>query len=99
MVVYNFLIIFLIINHTISLDPCLQASQSAVEWVVALYDFAGNSEGDLSFQQGDYIEISRHIDTDWSSGKLDGREGIFPRAYVETCTGIGTDHSRGDRTI
>lgn len=81
-------ITFLIINHTtISLDPFLQASQSAVEWVVALYDFAGNSEGDLSFQQGDYIQISRHIDSDWSSGQLDGREGIFPRAYVESRTG------------
>lgn len=83
----------------ISLDPFLQASQSAVEWVVALYDFAGNSEGDLSFQQGDYIQISRHIDSDWSSGKLDGREGIFPRAYVESCTGIRADRSHGDETI
>ncbi|TNM85806.1 hypothetical protein fugu_008077 [Takifugu bimaculatus] len=54
------------------------------EWVVALYDFAGNSEGDLSFQQGDRIQISRHMDGGWSCGRLDGREGIFPTAFVES---------------
>nr|XP_046271325.1 SH3 domain-containing protein 19 isoform X3 [Scatophagus argus] len=63
-----------------------QASQSGVEWVVALYDFAGNSEGDLSFQQGDCILISQHINAEWSRGRLGGREGIFPIAFVESCT-------------
>lgn len=57
--------------------------QAGLEWVVALYDFAGNS-GDLSFQEGDHIQISRHIDSGWSCGRLDGREGIFPRAFVES---------------
>lgn len=58
--------------------------QAGLEWVVALYDFAGNSGGDLSFQQGDHIQISRHIDSGWSCGRLHGREGIFPRAFVES---------------
>lgn len=58
--------------------------QAGAEWVVALYDFAGSSEGDLSFQQGDRILISRHIDCGWSCGHLDGREGIFPTAFVES---------------
>ncbi|XP_038569042.1 SH3 domain-containing protein 19 isoform X1 [Micropterus salmoides] len=64
-----------------------QASQSCVEWGVALYDFAGNSDNDLSFQQGDSILITEHIDDEWSCGQLNGREGMFPRAYVETSTG------------
>lgn len=51
---------------------------------MALYDFAGNSEGDLSFQQGDHILVSQHIDSGWSCGRLNGREGIFPRAFVES---------------
>lgn len=58
--------------------------QAGAEWVVALYDFAGNSEGDLSFQQGDRILVSRHIDGGWSCGRLEGREGIFPTAFVES---------------
>lgn len=66
-------------------NESVQVSQSGVEWVVAQYDFAGNSDGDLSFQQGDYILITRHIDSDWSSGRLRGREGIFPRAFVQSC--------------
>lgn len=65
-----------------------QVSEAGVEWAVAQYDFAGNTEGDLSFQQGDYILITRHIDSDWSSGRFSGREGIFPRAFVQSCPGI-----------
>ncbi|XP_047434908.1 SH3 domain-containing protein 19 isoform X2 [Mugil cephalus] len=60
-----------------------QASQSNTEWVVALYDYAGQSEDDLSFQQGDTILITQHIDQDWSRGRLNGREGFLPRAFVE----------------
>ncbi|XP_049900669.1 SH3 domain-containing protein 19 isoform X3 [Epinephelus moara] len=61
-----------------------QVSQSGVEWAVALYDYTGNSEDDLSFQQGDRILISQHIDAEWSRGRLNGREGMFPRAFVES---------------
>ncbi|KAI3353315.1 hypothetical protein L3Q82_019856 [Scortum barcoo] len=63
-----------------------QASQSSVEWVVALYDFAGSSDGDLSFQKGDCILITQHIDAEWSCGRLNGREGVLPRSYVESST-------------
>ncbi|KAM6938641.1 SH3 domain-containing protein 19-like [Lycodopsis pacificus] len=63
-----------------------QASQPAVEWGVALYDYDGNSDGDLSFQQGDRILISRHVDAEWSCGRLNGTEGVFPRAFVESST-------------
>ncbi|KAM3622995.1 uncharacterized protein V6R79_005775 [Siganus canaliculatus] len=64
-----------------------QTPPSSVEWVVALYDFAGSAEDDLSFQEGDRILISRHIDAEWSCGRLNGREGIFPRAFVQSSTG------------
>lgn len=61
-----------------------QASPAGGEWVVALYDFAGNADGDLSFQQGDRILVRQHIDSGWSCGCLNGREGIFPRAFVDS---------------
>ncbi|XP_044045998.1 SH3 domain-containing protein 19 isoform X2 [Siniperca chuatsi] len=64
-----------------------QTPQSSVEWAVALYDFAGKSDNDLSFQQGDCILITQHIDAEWSCGQLNGREGMFPRAFVESSTG------------
>ncbi|XP_055080505.1 SH3 domain-containing protein 19-like isoform X3 [Periophthalmus magnuspinnatus] len=56
--------------------------ECGLEWVVALYDFSGNTEGDLSFETGDQILVIQHLDSDWSCGRLHGREGIFPRAFV-----------------
>ncbi|XP_068445071.1 SH3 domain-containing protein 19 [Clinocottus analis] len=69
-----------------------KASQPGVEWVVARYSYAGDSDGDLTFQQGDRILVSRHIDAEWSSGRLNGREGLFPRAFVESSTGQQSDN-------
>ncbi|XP_030004832.1 SH3 domain-containing protein 19 isoform X1 [Sphaeramia orbicularis] len=63
-----------------------QAPQSGLEWVVALYDFSGYSEGDLSFEQGDCILVTEHVNAEWSYGRLNGREGMFPRAFVESRT-------------
>ncbi|XP_062243564.1 SH3 domain-containing protein 19 isoform X1 [Platichthys flesus] len=63
-----------------------QASQSSVDWVVALYDYGGSSEEELSFQQGDCILLTQHINAEWSCGRLSGREGMFPRAFVESST-------------
>ncbi|KAM4603340.1 SH3 domain-containing protein 19 [Polymixia lowei] len=65
----------------------VQASQSGVEWVVALYDFAGQTDEDLSFQQGDCILLTKHVDAEWCAGRLNGREGFFPKAFVETSAG------------
>ncbi|XP_037621613.1 SH3 domain-containing protein 19 isoform X2 [Sebastes umbrosus] len=64
-----------------------QASRPSAVWVVALYDYAGTSDSDLSFQQGDRIQISQQIDAEWSSGRLNGKEGMFPSAFVESSTG------------
>ncbi|CAI5680735.1 unnamed protein product [Oreochromis niloticus] len=64
-----------------------QASHSDVEWVVALYDYAGRTEEELSFQQGDCILVTKHMDAEWSCGRLNGREGLFPRNYAESTTG------------
>uniref|UniRef100_A0A3Q3IJ58 SH3 domain-containing protein n=1 Tax=Monopterus albus TaxID=43700 RepID=A0A3Q3IJ58_MONAL len=60
-----------------------QASQFSVDWVVALHDYDGNSGEDLSFRQGDRILVTQYIDAEWSYGRLNGKEGMFPRAFVE----------------
>ncbi|KAI4832956.1 hypothetical protein KUCAC02_015890 [Chaenocephalus aceratus] len=64
-----------------------QVSQPGEEWVVALYDFDGKTEGELSFQLGDSILISWHVDAEWSCGRINSREGMFPRAFVESSSG------------
>ncbi|XP_056588287.1 SH3 domain-containing protein 19 isoform X2 [Triplophysa dalaica] len=58
-----------------------------VEWAKALYDFSAETEDDLAFQQGDRILVTAHIDDEWWSGRLNGREGVFPKAFVEVATG------------
>ncbi|XP_061574539.1 SH3 domain-containing protein 19 isoform X2 [Cololabis saira] len=75
-----------------------QAATSSVEWVVALYDYAAQSAGDLSFQQGDHILITKHINEEWSSGRLSGREGIFPNSFVQTTSGQNLSGKQNEAT-
>ncbi|KAJ4212228.1 BAR adaptor protein Hob1 [Fusarium solani] len=57
----------------------------ATETVTALYDYAAQAEGDLSFRTGDVIEIIQRTqnDNEWWTGRLDGKEGQFPGNYVQ----------------
>ncbi|CAN9510260.1 unnamed protein product [Ophioblennius macclurei] len=61
-----------------------QEPESGVEWAVAQYDYAGKSDGDLSFREGDCILITEHLNAEWSCGRLNGREGMFPTNFVKT---------------
>ncbi|KAJ3724298.1 BAR-domain-containing protein [Lentinula guzmanii] len=55
------------------------------QFVVALYDFTAQAEGDLSFNTGDRIEIVEKTASaeDWWTGKLNGVQGVFPGNYVQ----------------
>uniref|UniRef100_A0A8C1JS89 SH3 domain containing 19 n=2 Tax=Cyprinus carpio TaxID=7962 RepID=A0A8C1JS89_CYPCA len=64
-----------------------QAERNSEEWAVALYDFTAETEEDLAFLQGDRILVTAHIDDEWWSGRINGRQGFFPKAFVETVTG------------
>lgn len=65
----------------------LQADFNGEEWAVALYDFTAETEEDLPFQQGERILVTAHIDDEWWSGRVNGREGFFPKAFVQIVTG------------
>ncbi|CAL8330367.1 unnamed protein product [Merluccius merluccius] len=71
------------LTHFLYLAPQV----SGPEWVVALYDFNGQTREDLSFRQGDRILVTKHLDVEWWTGRLNGREGVFPRAFVEGSQG------------
>ncbi|EEB94593.1 hypothetical protein MPER_06566 [Moniliophthora perniciosa FA553] len=55
------------------------------KFVVALYDFQAQAEGDLSFNVGDRIEIMEKTASaeDWWTGRLNGQVGSFPGNYVQ----------------
>ncbi|XP_061102730.1 SH3 domain-containing protein 19 isoform X2 [Conger conger] len=63
----------------------LQLSPAGAEWCRAQYDFTAETDEDLAFQQGAVILITEHLDAEWCRGRLDGREGCFPVAFVEPC--------------
>ncbi|KAJ2519480.1 hypothetical protein GGI11_001675 [Coemansia sp. RSA 2049] len=51
--------------------------------VVALYDFDGEQDGDLSFKRHDLITVVGMSETeDWWIGTCNGRRGVFPSNYV-----------------
>lgn len=55
------------------------------EYVVAIYGFAGQGAGDLSFNEGDTIKITKKTgtDQDWWEGELYGSRGSFPANYCQ----------------
>jgi Variant SH3 domain len=51
---------------------------------VALYDYAGENDGDLVFSEGDVITLLDTSDPEgWWQGDLNGTTGYFPNNYVE----------------
>ncbi|KDR85224.1 hypothetical protein GALMADRAFT_233945 [Galerina marginata CBS 339.88] len=56
-----------------------------IKYVVALYDFAAQTDGDLSFNSGDRIELVEKTESaeDWWTGRLNGVQGVFPGNYVQ----------------
>ena len=42
---------------------------------------------DLSFRAGDIIEVVAETNTDWWTGRLNGKQGLFPSNYVEKIPG------------
>ncbi|EKM83672.1 hypothetical protein AGABI1DRAFT_66540 [Agaricus bisporus var. burnettii JB137-S8] len=52
----------------------------AIQYVIALYDFTAQAEGDLSFNAGDRIELVQRTASseDWWTGRVNGLEGVFP---------------------
>ena len=49
---------------------------------MALYTYSSSEQGDLSFNQGEYITIVKK-DGDWWTGTIGDRSGIFPANYVK----------------
>ncbi|KAH9964521.1 hypothetical protein BC827DRAFT_1187647 [Russula dissimulans] len=65
--------------------PPVKPKPAPVTYVVALYDFAAQADGDLEFKVGDRIEVIERTENqeDWWTGRLNGRTGVFPGNYVQ----------------
>lgn len=54
-------------------------------FAIALYSFEGQSQGDLTFKEGDQIKVLKRTDStdDWWEGELRGIKGSFPANYCK----------------
>ncbi|XP_073508735.1 src substrate cortactin-like isoform X1 [Phyllobates terribilis] len=62
--------------------PCGQLGASGIT-AVALYDYEGGGDDEISFQPQDLITNIEMIDEGWWSGSCRGQRGLFPANYVE----------------
>lgn len=67
----------------------IAATQAAVvdglnEYYLALYPYVSGENGDLTFNQGEVILVTKK-EGDWWTGNVGDRNGIFPANYVEKC--------------
>ncbi|XP_047117014.1 unconventional myosin-Ie-like [Schistocerca piceifrons] len=51
--------------------------------VKAMYDYSAQDLDELSFQEGDIIEVIKEFDGGWWLGRLGELQGLFPANYVE----------------
>ncbi|KAI6806254.1 hypothetical protein KC358_g13927, partial [Hortaea werneckii] len=58
---------------------------TSVETVTAKYAYEAQAEGDLTFAEGDVIEVVTRTDNEneWWVGRIHSREGQFPANYVQ----------------
>ncbi|XP_069001998.1 F-BAR and double SH3 domains protein 2-like [Embiotoca jacksoni] len=72
---------------------------SSVSFAKALYDYAGQTEDELSFPEGAIIRIlsrETHEDDGFWEGEFNGVVGVFPAVLVEDLTGAG-ENGEGQR--
>jgi len=58
--------------------PSLQRARAL--WA---YNENGSEPNDLSFRPGDIIEVIAETNADWWTGRVNGKQGLFPSNYVE----------------
>ncbi|CAG9773033.1 unnamed protein product [Ceutorhynchus assimilis] len=49
----------------------------------AKFNFVAQTHLELSLAKGELVTITRKVDDNWFEGKIGGRKGIFPVAYVD----------------
>ncbi|CAG8571832.1 11910_t:CDS:2 [Ambispora gerdemannii] len=67
------------------LPPPRPPTKPAIKYVIALYDYDAQADGDLTFKKDDRIQLVERTEdkNDWWTGRLNGVVGVFPGNYVE----------------
>lgn len=66
-----------------------QQQSPPTSYCIALYDYEGEEQQELTFEEGQVIKVinkcAHGVDDGWWEGELDGRVGNFPSLVVEEC--------------
>ncbi|XP_003384967.1 PREDICTED: uncharacterized protein LOC100640359 [Amphimedon queenslandica] len=63
---------------------------------IALYSFQSSAPVELQLQKGDIVTVRNlNVGDGWSEGELDGKRGLFPKAYVKLLEEEHTDDQPG----
>lgn len=76
-------------------SPAAKPAPSGEEFI-AMYTYESSEQGDLTFQQGDVILVTKK-DGDWWTGTVGDKSGVFPSNYVrlKDAEGSGTAGKTG----
>ncbi|KAI0250517.1 hypothetical protein BJV78DRAFT_1283134 [Lactifluus subvellereus] len=53
------------------------------QWAEALYDYTSEEAGDLHLRVGERVLVTDQTSSDWWTGEIDSRSGLFPASYVK----------------
>jgi len=60
-----------------------EQEEGAGEWAEALYDYTSEEASDLHLREGERVLVTEKTSSDWWTGEVDGRSGLFPVSYVK----------------
>ncbi|KAJ7914888.1 SH3 domain-containing protein [Mycena leptocephala] len=63
------------------------------------YNEDGRDADDLSFSAGDIIEVVKEENADWWMGRINGKQALFPSAYVEKIAPANSPPAPAGRSV
>ena len=64
---------------------------------MATFPFTAEGPGELTFSEGDQVELLERVDAAWMKGRLRGKEGIFPTEFVKVIVELPPQDSKASK--
>ncbi|XP_065141845.1 rho GTPase-activating protein 4a [Paramisgurnus dabryanus] len=66
---------------------------------VAMYDYTGRSQSELSFKQGDRLILHSQASSEWWRGEVNGTKGLIPNKYISVPSMDGVQDQKGKDAV